>query len=137
MWEFFLLVFLIAVGFGIAILMVRKTKKANLTIIQQQADSIDLEELATKVARAVAKEVAEEVIRNLPKGFISGKAAEESSIQMDESLIPIAIETAITEANLESMTRKERAIDKDLEKSKSKLAGILKKRKDKDGSEGK
>ena len=90
MWELLILVFLIAMGFGVAILMARKTKGTNITVIQQ-ASNIDLEELATKVARAVAKEVAKEVVKNLPKGITSGKTAEELRIQMDESLIPLAI----------------------------------------------
>ncbi len=124
MWELLILVFLIAMGFGVAILMARKTKRTNITVIQQ-ASNIDLEELATKVARAVAKEVAKEVVKNLPKGITSGKTAEELRIQMDESLIPLAIETAVTEANLEGMAKEEKVDDKDLEKSKSRLAKAL------------
>lgn len=137
MWEFLLLAFLVATGFGTAILMARKTKAPKVTLVQNQVQNIDLEELATKVARAVAKEVAEEVVKKLPKGYARTGTVEELEIQMDESLIPIAINTAVSEANLEGMVKEEKAIDKDLEKSKSKLAGILKKRKDDDGSEGK
>ena len=133
MWEFLLLAFLIAMGFGAAILMARKTKAPKVTLVQNQVQNIDLEELATKVARAVAKEVAEEVVKKLPKGYAKTGTIDEFGIEMDESLIPIAVETAVTEANLDGMAKEEKAIDKDLEKSKSKLAGILKKRKDKDG----
>lgn len=132
MWEFLLLAFLVAMGFGTAILMARKTKAPKVTLVQNQVQNIDLEELATKVARAVAKEVAEEVVKKLPKGYAATGTVEEMGIQMDESLIPIAIDTAVSEANLEGMAKEEKAVDKDLEKSKSKLAGILKRKKQED-----
>lgn len=103
--------------------MARKTKRSNITIIQQQQE-INLEDLATKVARAVAKEILESLA-------ITGRQPlTREEIQMDESVIPIAIETAIEVANLENMTKEEKVVDKGLKKSKSKLASILKRDKE-------
>lgn len=139
MWEFFLLAFLVTLGFGVAIIMARKTKAPKVTVVHnQQTQQIDLEELATKVARAVAKEVAEEVIKKLPKGQrYHGDTPDNVGIDMNiDKIIPIAIDTAIAETNLTGAVKEEKTVDKDLEKSKSKLAGILNRKKP-NGSPGK
>ena len=136
MWEVGLLAFLIALGFGVAIVMARKTKAPNkVTIVQNhEAQNIDLEELATKVARAVAKEVAEEVLKKLPKGQIyHGDSSDDFGVDMDiDKIIPIAVDAAVAGTSLEGAVKEEKAIDKDLKKSKSKLAEVLKRKKAKD-----
>lgn len=130
MWEVGLLAFLIALGFGVAIIMARKTKAPKVTIVQSQAQNIDLEELAIKVARAVA----EEVLKKLPKGqVVHADTIDNIGVDMNiDKIIPIAIDAAVAEINLEGVVKEEKAIDKDLEKSKSRLAEILKQRKDKE-----
>lgn len=132
MWEVGLLAFLITLGFGVAIVMARKTKAPKITVVQNQAQNIDLEELATKVARAVAKEVAEEVVKKLPKGQVfHGSTGDGINIDLDiDKVIPIAVDAAVEETHLQNAVKEEKAIDKGLEKSKSKLAGILKRKKE-------
>ena len=126
MWEVGLLAFLIALGFGVAILMARKTKVPKV-IVQNQVQNIDLEELAIRVARAVA----EEVIKNLPKGqAIHAETIDDIGVDMDiDKIIPITIDTGVAETNLEGAVKQEKAVDKNLKKSKSKLAEIFNKTK--------
>lgn len=122
MWEIWLLAVLIALGFGVAIGMARKYK---IRTVQTNQGSVDVEALAA----AVAKAVAQEVISKMPKGgYSKGIDPEDAEIQMDESIIPVAVEAAVEASNLEGMAKEEKAVDKDLEKSKAKLAGILKKK---------
>ena len=124
MWEVGLLAFLITLGFGVAIVMARKTKAPKVTVVQNRTQNIDLEELAIKVAKAVA----EEVIKKLPKGQLYSR---HNGPEIDiDKVIPIAIDAAVAETNLQDAIKEEKAVDINLEKSKSKLAEILKRKKE-------
>lgn len=126
MWEVYLLAFLIALGFGVAILMARKTKAPQITVIQSETKNNNLEELAIKIAKAVANEVLQKV-----SAAQLSKENNDIAIEMDiDKIIPIAIDNAIKETNLDKALKEEETIDKGLEKSKSKLANIFKKRKE-------
>jgi len=125
-WEVYLLAFLIALGFGVAILMARKTKAPQITVIQSETKNNNLEELAIKIAKAVANEVLQKV-----SAAQLSKENNDIAIEMDiDKIIPIAIDNAIKETNLDKALKEEETIDKGLEKSKSKLANIFKKRKE-------
>ena len=127
MWEIFAVVFLVAIGFGVAILMARKTK--NQTIVVQQ-QSVDATEIAKAVAKAMTEELREVLKEQGPIGLAKRVArSEEDVIEIDESIIPMEEKIDVTEANLDNLGKKEVAEDKDLATSKSKLASILKKRK--------
>jgi len=92
---------------------------------------IDIEDLVLRVAKAVATEVGKEMreaLKEMPASVIHhtrAVTASESGIKIDESVIPMDLQTNVQATNLERMTKKETAVDKDLKKSKSKLANIL------------
>ena len=53
-------------------------------------------------------------------------------IRMDESIIPPNVDLSVEATNLDGATTEKKVVDKDLDKSKSKLAGILSRRKEKE-----
>lgn len=133
-WESLLIAFCLALGFGAAFIMARKIK--NAPPVQVQANDVDLESLIAKVAAAIGTQMSEtikEALKDLPKGSVvhyrEGK--EESEIQIDERVIPIKVSTDAIETNLEEMAKTETKEDKNLDSAKSKLAAMLKKKKEK------
>lgn len=150
-WTVFLLGLLILVGFGVAIYMAiyhhgthpvrkkevpRKNKATQVTIVRQEANGIDIEELVARVATAVASKVSEDMIekiKELGQYVPVGQRAAfnqqlANAIEIDESIIPMAIETEAVATNLENMVTEEETKDEGLSKSKSKLAELLKKK---------
>lgn len=132
-WIFIVIIGL-SFGFGAAFIMARKIK--NITPAQIKIDNVDFENLIAKVAVAIGTQMSEtikEVLKDLPKGNVvhyrEGK--EESEIQIDESIIPIKMSAEAIETNLENMTETETTQDKDLDQAKSRLAAMLKKKKEK------
>lgn len=91
---------------------------------------IDIEDLVLRVAKAVAIEVGKEMREALKEttiraGYGPYDSVNPAAIQIDESVIPMDLQTNVQATNLERMTKEETAVDKDLKKSKSKLANIL------------
>ena len=135
MWDYISLISLILFAFGVAILAI-KTKKSEVVY----SNSIDYKKLAEEVAKAVGKEIAAE-LKEVLKGInFSSRAGLHSSTQinlpeytgisMDESIIPITIETKPVDINLQNMAKEEKTIDKDLNKSKNRLKSLLKRKKE-------
>ena len=99
---------------------------------------VDLQTFALQIAKAVAKEVAEEIVRKLPantsysKEYARNKLEPylEETIDIDSSIIPINIDMDIAESNVAEKFKEEKTVDSNLEKSKNKLASILKKKKE-------
>lgn len=133
---------------GVAIFMVRTFRQSEHAFFPpgRETPQIDIEDLVLRVAKAVAQEVGKEVREALrenpvmvapvpgtlhyPNGVPPGGVVDAAGnvIQMDESVIPVNLSVNAQEANLEGMAKEEVAVDKDLSKSKSKLASILKKK---------
>ena len=118
----------------------RKGGKSELNVFGNPT-KIDSDELAQKIAKAAGAEmrlVLKEFLDELKKiplaaGSREGRVrlnADETwgSVDMDESIIPIDIEVDVKATNLEGATAEEKVVDKDLRKSKSRLAGLLKNR---------
>lgn len=105
--------------------MVRKTK-SNIPIASPLP--IDVETLIARVAQVVAKEVTEQILAN--QVSVRGQPREvltsNDSFQIDmDKIIPIAISSIVEETNIQTID-KEDAVDKDLEKAKSRLAELKK-----------
>ena len=114
MLEFGILGLLILTGFGAALIMAYKgTRKSNV--------AIDLEELATKVARAVAQEL----LQNLPADVLARRKQDLDLVEIDESIIPIAVDITTQETNLADKMEEEKVEDVSLGEKKSKLAKLL------------
>lgn len=127
MWEIYVIIFLVCTGFGVAILMARKTK--NQTVVVQQSQ-VDPSEIAKAVAKAMTEELRSVLKEQGPVGLARRVAQPgEDVIEMDESIIPMEEKIDVEEANLDSLGNEEAVEDKELSSSKSKLASILNKRK--------
>lgn len=108
--------------------MVRRTKKES-SIITTEGTS--LEKVLKSLSQTIGTEVAlavKEALKNI-KPTSSSLHQSNNEVTIDESLIPMTIKQEEVEANLEDMAKIETKEDKDLDKSKTKLASMLKKRK--------
>lgn len=111
-----------------------RTKTGNTTIVQ---GNVDIEALAKAVARAVGKEIADELKEAMKNITVqSGGSrhnylnnADDFEITIDESIIPVSIKQQTVATNLENMAKEEVSVDKDLKKSKSKLASLMQRKK--------
>jgi phage terminase large subunit-like protein len=126
-WEIYAIIFLVCLGFGVAILMARKTKAQQVIVQQSQ---VDPSEIAKAVAKAMTEELREVLKEQGPIGLARRVAKEgDDVIEIDESIIPMEEKIDVKEANLDNLGTEEAVEDKGLGASKSKLASILKKRK--------
>lgn len=108
--------------------MARKRKSAD----------VDLQAFAMQIAKAVAKEVAEEVVRQLPAGQVYSREEArrklepyfDEVISIDDSIIPMDVDVDIAESNVAEKFQEEKTVDSGLEKSKNKLASILRKKRE-------
>lgn len=124
MWEIALLgIVVLFLGVSIIVMAVKTKSPGTVTL--------DTSNLAEQIAKAVAKEVRE-ALRDLPRGGIirARDLPTEGQIEMDESIVPMRVEAVATETNLQNMAKEEVKVDKDLADSKSKLANLLKKKKE-------
>lgn len=102
------------------------------------SSDVDLQVFALQIAKAVAKEVAEEVVRKLPAGQVYSREAArhrlepylDEVIDIDDSIIPMDIDMDVAESNVAEKFNEEKIVDSGLEKSKNKLASILRKKKE-------
>ena len=114
----------------------RKTKASELASFGASKTSppLDIQALATAIAQAMGTELRE-ILKEIPAGAILRHkqvgAISETIIQIDDSIIPMKVESNIQEVNLENLGKKEKKVDKGLDKSKSKLAGLLKNKRSK------
>jgi len=124
MWEIVVLGVAILILGASALFMAIKSKSAG-TI------NVDSTALAEAIAKAVAKELRE-VLRDLPRGGIirARDLSSEDGIQMNEGIIPMKVEAIAAGTNMEGMAKEEVKVDKDLDSNKSKLANLLKKKKE-------
>jgi hypothetical protein len=128
---FFIGLLVITLG-AVSIIMASKKKQDKITV----HNTFDSEKLAQDIATAVGREVAEQmkaVLDSLPAGdyrsTTKNRSQESFEIEMDESIIPVNLDMKEIESNLTGMTKKEVKVDKDLNKSKSKLKALLGKKK--------
>jgi hypothetical protein len=128
-WEILALgVALLVLGVS-ALIMAIKTRRGPPVILE---GGIDIQALAEAVAKAVGKEIAKELKEALGSlRFANGTSSyqqSDSGIQMDDRIIPMKVDVSGTEANLQNMAKEEVKVDKDLDKNKSKLANLFKKK---------
>lgn len=121
-----------AFGFGVAIIMARKTKKVVINNIHRN-DS-DLDELVEKVAERVAEKFAVKLAEVLSTGQTNSYKSEivlakdtDSVVELDERIIPAHIELDDVETSLEGIAKEEVDNDTGLAESKSRLARLFKK----------
>lgn len=145
MWEFWLLAALIVAGFGVAIYMViwrhgektvaHRTKSPRVTIHQHTANSVDVEALASVVAKTVAETLSKKLLDKLDKLQYSsgGKRITEDELQItiNESIIPVAVDAVAEKINLANMVKEETQEDTGLADAKARLANLLKKKENK------
>ena len=132
-WEILLLGCLICVITIVAFIAMRKTKPSEFSSFRTQT-GIDADELATKIAKAIAVELRT-LLKELPNFAIPSINShhvndEEFLISIDDSLIPTKIVTDADLSNLKKVIKDEIQVDKDLDKSKAKLAQFLKRKKE-------
>lgn len=137
-WEILLLGGLILVITTVAFIAMRKTRPSEFATFGG-GQSVNADELAAKIAKAMGAELREILkefkteLARLPRGSSPGAYIVDDiaapNISMDESIIPTTVKTDADTKNLENMAKKEAVVDKDLGKSKSKLADLLKRKK--------
>lgn len=132
MWELIALGCLILFVTGIAM---RKTKRQVSEFATfSNGNTVDTDELARKIGIEVGKEfrAALEEFRDALQNITINTSnphvqiGSASAVEMDESIIPANLKVDILATNLDGATREEKVIDKQLQKSKSKLAAIKK-----------
>jgi hypothetical protein len=138
-WEILALAGAILVIAGVAVIAMRKTRSEFTTFGPSRTNPpVDVQALAQAIAKAVGVELRE-ILKELPPatlprgqrypaGYIPGGITELDNIEMDESIIPMKIETKVQATNLDKLGKEEKKVDKGLDESKSKLAGLLKNR---------
>lgn len=106
-----------------------KKNKTTKVIVQQSSESVDVEKLAMTVAQAVAREMMKE-FKKLPlQGqFIQATDSDNPNFIDMNKIIPMSVDTIISETNLENMAKDEEVKDSKLEESKNKLAKLKKNR---------
>jgi len=129
-WDLIVVGILILVISGIAGWNMRKTRNG----FTSYSNPINTDELADKIGKAVAREL-KPLLENLkvssgydPRLPDDYTSAVDFGVKMDESIIPTNLKIDVEATNLETATREEKVIDKDLEKSKSRLANLRKKK---------
>lgn len=133
-WEIPVLGFLIFLLGGSAVFMARRTKKQE-TIVNAELN-VDTQKLANDIARAIAVELRE-IFKDFPMdggtNYVGRSPTSshqpDTGITMDESIIPMKVTAKAKTANLDGMAKEEKKVDKDIQKSKSKLAGLMKRKK--------
>jgi hypothetical protein len=138
-WELVVIGTLVLLIGGIAGWAMRRGKSELHSFSANVSTNIDSDELAQKIAKATGAElrlVLREFLNELkktkvfvPQG-VAYEGQERSDISIDESIIPIDVQIDVESTNLESAATEEKVVDTDLEKSKSRLAGILNKNKE-------
>lgn len=107
----------------------QKTKKFNEFSTYQSAGRqqlIDTDELAQKIAREIIKELR----AILQEQSLTTKSTQSPThrIAIDESVIPTSLTLEVEASGMEAVVKEEKVIDKGIEKSKSKLASVLKRK---------
>lgn len=88
---------------------------------------IDLDELADKIAERLSSRPVHPPVPNKP--FTLAYPEELTFIEMDESIIPSkVVDIGSKDTHVSESIKEEKSVDADLEKSKNKLASILKKK---------
>ena len=133
-WELIVIGCLILLISGIATWGMRKTRKTEML---GSGVPLDTSDLAKKIAKANAAEIRQlmdEFLKELKKiqPVVSSRRGSSGSyippVSMDESIIPIDMTVEVESTNLDNATTEEKVVDKGLGKSKSKLAGLFKKK---------
>jgi len=114
----------------------KKTKPQKVVVVReiQGSQTVDVEALAATVAKAVAETMSEKLLEkldNLQIKTVAGQPIQydkDGAIEMDESIIPIAVEAAVDAINVENMAEEREEEDQDLSAAKSKLASLFKKK---------
>ena len=107
--------------------MARKNKQAKVSL---EIDSKQLEAAAKEMAKVIGEELANALsgtgVSTKSSGFkSSGKIQHTGGVAMDESIIPVKIETELESSNVE-LGKKEVSEDKSLSDSKKKLSNLFK-----------
>lgn len=128
LWSLVLLGIII-LGLGASIFIMASRIKPNNTTVK--IDGLDLSDFIDKLAKAIGEEVAKKIGTQRVTVHGSSPDAHElfDEIKMDDSVIPMKVDTSNLEGNLENMSKEEIKVDKDIEKNKSKLAGLMKRKK--------
>jgi len=139
-WELILIGVVIIITTSVALIAMRRTRKTTEFATFGHSDvAVNTDELANKIAKAIGVELRE-ILKEMPQSTVrySNKGgrynlgmADSEAIEMDESIIPTKMNIDVEATNLEGAAKEEKVIDKDLGKSKSKLAGLLKKKRSK------
>jgi hypothetical protein len=107
--------------------MARKNKQATTSL---EIDGEQLEKIAQKMAITIGQELAKALSRvnvsTKSSGFSSsGKIQDTGGISIDESIIPVKVESNLSSSSKE-LGKKETSEDKGLSDSKKKLANLFK-----------
>ena len=126
-WEPILLGLILLV-LGVSVFSMANKTKSNIISLE----GLDLSAFIDQLAKAIGKEVAEQLRTKIQ--IQSTRKMEwspsEEDIAMDDSIIPMKVDTSKLESNVETLIKEEIKVDKDIEKNKAKLASLMKKKKE-------
>jgi hypothetical protein len=144
-WEIFIVGCLVLTISGIAVWAMRKTRSEFNSL--NGTSNLDVDELAKKVAEAnkvIFREVLEEFIEKfrasipdiqlpiVPKRKPTDYVEPVAYIDIDESIIPIDIHVDVESVNVREAAVEEKVVDTDIDRAKSRLAGILNRKNEKE-----
>jgi len=117
---------LIILGLGLLII-----RMANIT---QHTPSIPINEIDARIGE-LAKEIARLVVAHLQSSIVQTKlintSPDNTPIEIDDSIIPMKIDTDIPATNLDGFAKEETKVDISVSEAKAKLAKLIKDRENK------
>jgi len=144
MWIYITLGALVLIGFGAALFMAGWKEGARSVVARRTRNittikSGNVEELVVKIikqlAPALAEQMAEKFAEKISIQVVSApgvghlhRDTDRDNIKIDERIIPVSMNVDVETENLEGMVKEEETEDKGLAASKSKLAGLFKKK---------
>lgn len=137
MWIYIGIAILIALGYGVALVVLWKNGEAPYTmpkIVKANKSPININELANAIAKILVPKVSREIldkIGHLRYDGVNQMPPEEKgpAIEIDERIIPMQIDATAESVNIENSVKEEEAEDKGLEGSKDKLASLWRRKK--------
>lgn len=133
MLEYVILIILIGISYGVNIVMVTRKKTNQEDRVEKIVRAL-VKELGPQIAEAIKEGLKEATINTGSPGNSDnyyqsgGYSLPTTSIEMDERLVPVSINTDGITSNLKERIKEDKTEDKTLGETKSKLSQLFKKK---------
>ena len=141
--EYLALILLILFGFGSAILMASRSKTRHI-ISGRDRSSVDTTRIIAEISDQLTKTIRQEIknlLSEMKQELINSRSERvygtlvntgRGQVSMDESIIPTNVSIDVEATNITGAATEEKVVDTKLGEAKSRLAGVLNRRKEKE-----